>query len=35
MGEASAMSWVVTLFLILLSLLVFWVFRDRSEGRKA
>jgi len=35
MGEASAMSWVLTVFLILLSLGVFWLFRDRSAGRKA
>jgi len=34
MGEASAASWVLTLFLMLLSAVIFWLFRDpdRSEA---
>jgi multiple sugar transport system permease protein len=34
MGSAAAMSYVLTLFLILLSLAVFWLFRDRQAPRK-
>jgi multiple sugar transport system permease protein len=34
MGSAAAMSYVLTLFLILLSLLVFWLFRDRQTPKK-
>ncbi len=33
MGQAAAMSWILTLALVLLSLAVFAVFRDRSGGR--
>ncbi|WP_247828067.1 carbohydrate ABC transporter permease [Arthrobacter antioxidans] len=33
MGSAAAMSYVLTLFLIALSLLVFWLFRERKDGR--
>ena len=35
MGQAAAASWILTLFLMLLSVGVFWAFRDRSEGRPA
>jgi multiple sugar transport system permease protein len=35
MGQAAAMSWVLTLALMLLSLLLFSLFRDRSEKRAA
>lgn len=31
MGSAAAMSYVLTLFLIVLSVLVFWLFRERKE----
>jgi multiple sugar transport system permease protein len=31
MGSAAAMSYVLTLFLILLSLAVFWLFRDKQQ----
>jgi multiple sugar transport system permease protein len=34
MGSAAAMSYVLTVFLILLSLLVFWLFRDKREKSK-
>nr|MBA3266312.1 sugar ABC transporter permease [Nocardioidaceae bacterium] len=33
MGEAAAASWILTLFLMALSVLVFWVTRDRAEGQ--
>jgi len=33
MGEAAAASWVLTLFLMLLSVLIFWLFRDRDAGK--
>src|SRR3954470_25043251 len=33
MGSAGAMSYILTLFLILLSLLVFWLFRERQTPR--
>ena len=35
MGQAAAASWILTLTLILLSLLVFWALRDRSGGEPA
>jgi multiple sugar transport system permease protein len=35
MGSAAAMSYVLTLFLILLSLAVFWLFRERQSPKKA
>jgi len=31
MGSAAAMSYVLTIFLVLLSLLVFWLFRDKEQ----
>lgn len=31
MGDAAAMSYVLTVFLMLTSIVVFWVFRDRGE----
>jgi multiple sugar transport system permease protein len=31
MGSAAAMSYVLTLFLIVLSVIVFWLFRERKE----
>jgi multiple sugar transport system permease protein len=34
MGSAAAMSYVLTFFLVLLSLAVFWLFRDRDKVRK-
>jgi multiple sugar transport system permease protein len=34
MGAAAAMSYVLTIFLVLLSLVVFWVFRDRDAVKK-
>jgi arabinogalactan oligomer / maltooligosaccharide transport system permease protein len=34
MGSAAAMSYVLTVFLILLSLIVFWLFRDRDRVKK-
>src|SRR5919107_5594536 len=34
MGSAAAMSYVLTIFLVLLSLVVFWLFRDRDKKRK-
>jgi multiple sugar transport system permease protein len=34
MGSAAAMSYVLTLFLILASLLVFWLFRERQTPKK-
>src|SRR5215218_11018358 len=34
MGSAAAMSYVLTVFLILLSLIVFWLFRDRDKVKK-
>jgi multiple sugar transport system permease protein len=34
MGSAAAMSYVLTLFLILLSLAVFWLFRERNDPKK-
>jgi multiple sugar transport system permease protein len=34
MGSAAAASWVLTLVLMLLSAVIFWLFRDR-EGKKA
>ncbi|MPY12013.1 carbohydrate ABC transporter permease [Arthrobacter bussei] len=33
MGSAAAMSYVLTLFLICLSLVVFWLFRERKDAR--
>lgn len=33
MGEAAAASWVLTLILMLTSVLVFWMFRDRDARR--
>jgi multiple sugar transport system permease protein len=33
MGNAAAMSYVLTLFLMLLSLIVFWLFREKKEGK--
>jgi multiple sugar transport system permease protein len=35
MGSAAAMSYVLTLFLILLSLAVFWAFRERQAPKQA
>ena len=35
MGEAAAASWVLTLFLMLGSVVVFWIFRDREAGTAA
>ena len=35
MGAASAMSYVLTLFLVLLSIAVFWLFRERQQGKGA
>jgi hypothetical protein len=34
MGSAAAMSYVLTIFLVLLSLVVFWLFRDRDRIKK-
>ncbi len=34
MGSAAAMSYVLTVFLILLSLLVFWLFREKQAPKK-
>src|SRR5215207_3620298 len=34
MASAAAMSYVLTVFLILLSLIVFWLFRDRDKVKK-
>src|SRR5918996_5477406 len=34
MGSAAAMSYVLTIFLVLLSLAVFWLFRDRDKVKK-
>jgi multiple sugar transport system permease protein len=31
MGEAAAMSYILTIFLIMLSLVVFWIFREKRE----
>jgi multiple sugar transport system permease protein len=31
MGSAAAMSYVLTVFLVLLSLLVFWLFREKQQ----
>jgi multiple sugar transport system permease protein len=33
MGSAAAMSYVLTLFLVLLSILVFWLFRERQKPK--
>jgi multiple sugar transport system permease protein len=33
MGNAAAMSYVLTMFLMLLSLVVFWLFREKKEGK--
>jgi multiple sugar transport system permease protein len=35
MGEAAAASWVLTLALMLTSLIVFWLIRDRDGAQKA
>jgi multiple sugar transport system permease protein len=35
MGSAAAMSYVLTIFLVLLSLLVFWLFRERQQPKAA
>ncbi|MGY1619029.1 carbohydrate ABC transporter permease [Geodermatophilus sp. SYSU D00691] len=35
MGAASAMSYVLTLFLVLLSIAVFWLFRERQKPKGA
>jgi multiple sugar transport system permease protein len=35
MGSAAAMSYVLTLFLILLSIAVFWLFRERQTPKGA
>ena len=35
MGEAAAASWVLTVALMLASLVVFGLLRERGEGRKA
>jgi multiple sugar transport system permease protein len=35
MGSAAAMSYVLTLFLVLLSLVVFWLFRERQKPKQA
>lgn len=35
MGDAAAMSYVLTLFLIVLSVLVFWLFRERDDSQRA
>ena len=32
MGDAAAMSYVLTLFLMLLSVAVFWLFRERRSS---
>ncbi|MHA7172030.1 carbohydrate ABC transporter permease [Arthrobacter monumenti] len=34
MGSAAAMSYVLTLFLMVLSIILFWLFRERKESRK-
>jgi multiple sugar transport system permease protein len=31
MGDAAAMSYVLTLFLIVLSVGIFWLFRERRD----
>jgi multiple sugar transport system permease protein len=33
MGDAAAMSWVLTIFLVVLSVGLFALTRDRSEGK--
>jgi multiple sugar transport system permease protein len=33
MGDAAAMSYVLTLCLIFVSIVVFWLFRERREKR--
>ena len=33
MGEATAASWVLTVFLMLLSAVIFWLFRDRDRSK--
>jgi len=35
MGQAAAASWILTLTLMLLSVLVFWALRDRTGGEPA
>jgi multiple sugar transport system permease protein len=35
MGSAAAMSYVLTLFLVLLSVAVFWLFRERQSPKQA
>jgi multiple sugar transport system permease protein len=35
MGEAAAMSWILTLALIVTSLGVFWLFRERQQGTRS
>jgi multiple sugar transport system permease protein len=35
MGEAAAASWVLTVALMLTSVVVFWLIRERDTGRKA
>lgn len=34
MGDAAAMSYVLTVFLMLLSVVVFWLFREKSDTKK-
>jgi multiple sugar transport system permease protein len=33
MGDAAAMSYVLTVFLMLVSVVVFWIFREKKEAR--